>query len=81
MCCQRPPTERTGKNAGLFVASGVMVILDLDSHIFNYEAAKAAVIGGVQTRPIKTSAGPRTPFGKSSGVGRADRRPGPPEDR
>jgi len=64
--------ERTGKDAGLFVASGTMgnlvsvlsqtesgqeVILDLDSHIFNYEVASAAVIGGVQTRPIKTDRG------------------------
>ena len=64
--------QRTGKEAGLFVASGTMgnlvsvlsltrpgqeVILDLDSHIFNYEVASAAVIGGVQTRPIKTDRG------------------------
>src|SRR3989304_1590347 len=64
--------ERTGKEAGLFVASGTMgnlvsvlsqtrpgqeIILDLDSHIFNYEVASAAVIGGVQTRPIKTERG------------------------
>src|SRR2546422_8035758 len=53
--------ERLGKAAGLFVASGTMgnlvsvvshtragqeVVLDLDSHIFNYEVAGAAVIGG-----------------------------------
>ncbi len=64
--------ERTGKEAGLFVASGTMgnlvsvlsqtrpgqeIILDLDSHIFNYEVASAAVIGGVQTRPIRTKRG------------------------
>ncbi|MEK6667178.1 MAG: low-specificity L-threonine aldolase [candidate division NC10 bacterium] len=64
--------ELTGKEAGLFVASGTMgnlvsvlsqtrpgqeIILDLDSHIFNYEVASAAVIGGVQTRPIKTERG------------------------
>src|SRR3972149_6636090 len=64
--------ERTGKEAGLFVASGTMgnlvsvlsqtrpgqeIILDLDSHIFNYEVASAAVIGGVQTRPIRTERG------------------------
>src|SRR3989475_7182139 len=62
--------ERLGKAAGLFVASGTMgnlvsvvshtragqeVVLDLDSHIFNYEAAGAAVIGGVQTRPVETA--------------------------
>ena len=65
-------TECTGKEAGLFVASGTMgnlvsvlsqtrpgqeIILDLDSHIFNYEVASAAVIGGVQTRPIRTDRG------------------------
>ena len=64
--------ERTGKEAGLFVASGTMgnlvsvlsqtrpgqeIILDLDSHIFNYEVGSAAVIGGVQTRPIRTERG------------------------
>src|SRR3989449_6600550 len=64
--------ERLGKAAGLFVASGTMgnlvsvvshtragqeVVLDLDSHIFNYEVAGAAVIGGVQTRPVKTARG------------------------
>ena len=64
--------ERTGKQAGLFVASGTMgnlvsvlsqtrpgqeIVLDLDSHIFNYEVASAAVIGGVQTRPIRTERG------------------------
>src|SRR3990172_3569461 len=68
--------ERTGKEAGLFVASGTMgnlvsvlsqtrpgqeIILDLDSHIFNYEVASAAVIGGVQTRPIKTERGVLSP--------------------
>lgn len=68
--------ERTGKEAGLFVASGTMgnlvsvlsqtrsgqeIILDLDSHIFNYEAASSAVIGGVQTRPIRTERGFLTP--------------------
>ena len=64
--------QRTGKEAGLFVASGTMgnlvsvlsltqrgqeIILDLDSHIFNFEVASAAVIGGVQTRPIRTERG------------------------
>ncbi len=61
-----------GKEAGLFVASGTMgnlvcvlshtrpgqeIVLDLDSHIFNYEAAGAAVVGGVQTRPVQTARG------------------------
>src|SRR5437762_5385411 len=64
--------ERMGKEAGLFVASGTMgnlvsvvshtragqeVVLDLDSHIFNYEVAGAAVIGSVQMRPVKTARG------------------------
>ena len=64
--------ERTGKEAGLFVASGTMgnlvcvlsltrpgqeIVLDLDSHIFNYEVASAAVVGGVQTRPVPTERG------------------------
>ncbi len=68
--------ELTGKEGGLFVASGTMgnlvsvlsetrpgqeIILDLDSHIFNYEVASAAVIGGVQTRPIRTERGFLTP--------------------
>src|SRR2546426_8089649 len=68
--------ERLGKAAGLFVASGTMgnlvsvvshtragqeVVLDLDSHIFNYEVAGAAVIGGGQTRPVETARGVLTP--------------------
>ena len=65
-----------GMEAGLFVASGTMgnlvsvvahtragqeVVLDADSHIFNYEAAGSAVIGHVQTRAIKTERGFLTP--------------------
>src|SRR5947209_14841798 len=68
--------ERLGKPAGLFVASGTMgnlvsvvshthagqeVVLDLDSHIFNYEVAGSAVIGSVQMRPVKTARGFLTP--------------------
>jgi threonine aldolase len=64
--------ERLGKEAGLFVASGTMgnlvsvvaqtqagqeVVLDLDSHIFNYEVAGSAVIGSVQMRPVRTARG------------------------
>ncbi|MBI4634900.1 MAG: aminotransferase class I/II-fold pyridoxal phosphate-dependent enzyme [Candidatus Rokubacteria bacterium] len=64
--------ERLGKEAGLFVASGTMgnlvsvvaqtrpgqeVVLDLDSHIFNYEVAGSAVIGNVQMRPVRTARG------------------------
>jgi threonine aldolase len=68
--------ERLGKEAGLFVASGTMgnvvsvvshtqagqeVVLDLDSHIYNYEVAGAVVIGSVQMRPVKTARGFLTP--------------------
>ena len=64
--------ERTGKDAGLFVASGTQgnlisvlsqtepgreVVLDLDSHIFNYEVAGTSVIGAVQMRAVKTARG------------------------
>jgi threonine aldolase len=64
--------ERLGKEAGLFVTSGTQgnlvsvlaqthpgteVILDLDSHIFNYEVGGAALIGGVQMRAVKTERG------------------------
>jgi threonine aldolase len=67
---------RLGKEAGLFVASGTMgnlvcvvthtragqeVVLDLDSHIFNYEVAGGAVIGNVQMRPVQTERGFLTP--------------------
>ncbi len=64
--------ERLGKEAGLFVSSGTMgnlvsvvsqtragqeIVLDQDSHIYNYEVAGAAVVGSVQTRPLKTARG------------------------
>jgi threonine aldolase len=64
--------ERTGKEAAVFVTSGTQgnlvsvlaqagpgqeVILDLDSHIYNYEVAGAALVGGVQMRPVKTARG------------------------
>jgi threonine aldolase len=64
--------ERTGKEAGLYVTSGTQgnlvsvlaqappgqeVVLDLDSHIFNYEVAGSARLGGVQMRPVKTARG------------------------
>jgi threonine aldolase len=64
--------ERMGKEAGLFVTSGTQgnlisvlaqtrpgqeIVLDLDAHIVNYEVAGAAVIGGVQTRPVRTERG------------------------
>jgi threonine aldolase len=64
--------ERLGKEAALFVTSGTQgnlvsvlaqtrpggeVVLDADAHIFNSEVAGAAVIGGVQTRAIRTERG------------------------
>jgi threonine aldolase len=67
---------RLGKAAGLFVTSGTQgnlvsvvthtrpgqeVVLDLDSHIFNYEVAGGAVIGNVQMRPTTTERGFLTP--------------------
>jgi threonine aldolase len=63
---------RLGKEAGLFVASGTMgnlvsvvahtqagqeVVLDLDSHIYNYEVAGSTIVGNVQMRPVKTERG------------------------
>ena len=63
---------RMGKEAGLFVTSGTQgnlvsvlaqtqpgqeVVLDVDAHVFNYEVAGAATIGGVQLRPVKTERG------------------------
>ncbi len=68
--------RRTGKEAGLFVSSGTQgnlvsvltqtrpgqeIILDADSHIFNYEVAGAAMFGGVETLPVKTARGFLTP--------------------
>ena len=67
---------RLGKEAGLFVASGTMgnlvsvvahtqagqeVVLDLASHIYNYEVAGGTVVGNVQMRPVKTERGFLTP--------------------
>jgi threonine aldolase len=40
---------------------GQEVVLDVDSHIFNYEVAGTSVIGGVQMRPVKTERGFLTP--------------------
>lgn len=59
--------ERLGKEAGLFVVSGTMgnqvslmahtqrgdeIILDENSHIFNYEVASPAVLSAVQARTL-----------------------------
>ena len=64
--------ERLGKAAGLFVASGTMgnlvsvvaqtqagqeVVMDADSHVFNYEVAGAVRLGQVQTHPVPTERG------------------------
>jgi threonine aldolase len=64
--------QRLGKEAALFVTSGTQgnlvsvlaqtrpgqeILLDGDSHIFNYEAAGTALIGGVQTHPLRTERG------------------------
>jgi threonine aldolase len=64
--------ERLGKEAGLFVMSGTMgnqvslmaqtqrgdeVILDENSHIFNYEVAALAVLSAVQPRTLKSHYG------------------------
>jgi threonine aldolase len=64
--------ERLGKEAGLLVTSGTQgnlvsvvaqtrpgqeIVLDADSHVFNYEVGGAAVVGHVQTRPIATAHG------------------------
>ena len=68
--------RRTGKEAALFVSSGTQgnlvsvlaqthpgqeIILDADSHIFNYEGASSAMFGGVQTLALKTQRGFLTP--------------------
>jgi threonine aldolase len=60
--------EMFGQEAGLFVPSGVMsnqlcvfsltspgdeIILEEKAHIFNYESTSAAMISGVQLRPVK----------------------------
>jgi threonine aldolase len=74
---------RLGKEAGLLVTSGTQgnlvsvlshtragseVLLDLDSHIFNYEVAGAATLGGVQMRPVKTERGFLTPDQVREGI-------------
>jgi threonine aldolase len=63
---------RLGKEAGLLVTSGTQgnlvsvlaqtrsgqeILVDEDSHVFNYEVAGAAVVGQLQTRPLKTARG------------------------
>ena len=68
--------SRVGKEAAVFLPSGTMgnlvglvvnahageeVIADADSHVFLYEGAGAAVIAGVQVRPVVTDAGILSP--------------------
>ncbi|HUZ86829.1 MAG TPA: GntG family PLP-dependent aldolase [Candidatus Baltobacterales bacterium] len=63
---------RLGKEAAVFVPSGTMgnligvavnaktgeeLIADADSHVFQYESAGAAVVAGVQIRPVATATG------------------------
>jgi len=69
---QQTVAEMTGKEAGLFVASGTMgnqvaintltqpgqeVLLDADAHIFYYEAGAPALLSGVQLRIIPSKTG------------------------
>jgi threonine aldolase len=64
--------RRTGKDAGLFVASGTQgnlvsilaqtqpgqeILLDADCHVFGSEVGGAARLGGLQTRPLVTERG------------------------
>jgi threonine aldolase len=64
--------RRTGKEAALFVSSGTQgnltcvlaqtrpgqeIIVDADSHVFNFEGAGAAMFGGVQTLAVRTERG------------------------
>lgn len=68
--------ELLGKEATLFVSSGVMgnqiclnvltnpgdeVICEKDSHIFNYESGSPAVLSGIQLHPIEGNLGIFTP--------------------
>ncbi len=73
---QEVAAARFGKQAGLLVSSGTMgnlignlvsarsgqeIIADADAHVFMYEAAGAAALGGIQIRPVATEAGIMTP--------------------
>lgn len=68
--------DRLGKEAAVFVASGTMgnligvavnartgeeLVADADSHVFQYEAAGASAVAGVQIRQVVTDAGVMTP--------------------
>jgi threonine aldolase len=41
--------------------AGQEVVLDIDSHIYNYEVAGGTIVGNVQMRPVKTERGFLTP--------------------
>ncbi len=73
---QRVSAELLGKEDALFVASGTMgnllgvlslarsgeeVVADADSHVFLYEGAGAATLGGIQIRQVQTEAGVMRP--------------------
>src|SRR5712692_161362 len=73
---QEAAAERMGKEAAIFVASGTMgnligvlvnarhgeeVIADADAHVFMYEAAGAATVGGIQIRQVTTERGVMSP--------------------
>jgi threonine aldolase len=73
---QEYAAELLGKEAALFVSSGVMgnqiclnvhtnpgdeVICERDSHIFNYESGSPAALSGIQLLPIDGKAGVITP--------------------
>jgi threonine aldolase len=68
--------QRTGKEAALLVSSGTQgnlvsllaqarpgqeIVLDADSHVFNYEVGGPAMLGGLQTRGVATERGFLTP--------------------
>ena len=69
---QERAAAAVGKEAGLFVASGTMgnllgilaqvpagreLIADSESHVFLYEGAGTATLGGIQVRPLATERG------------------------
>src|ERR1700682_4577025 len=73
---ERVAASMLAKEAAMFLPSGTMgnvvgvavntrpgeeMIADADAHVYLYEAAGAAVISGVQIRPVATAAGVMTP--------------------
>src|ERR1700730_9900868 len=72
---QEQAAAALGKEAGLFLASGTMgnllgilaqlrsgqaLIAGAESHVFLYEGAGAATLGGIQVRPVATERGVMT---------------------